>query len=405
MKTEPETKDFYRLVVKNLTREVFSRLVDHKNKMRALDKEERLFLSYLLTNYTDSITITNLKKKIETIQMPRPLLVAKYMYNYIRSLLNYGATVAANIISDPIRGHFGLPDTTNVKEFFPEIAAGLDDDFIGSDESYSLIERTIDIINKLGYKNIVVALDKLDEDTRFENDAEVIADFIKPVVTDSKLLLNQRIQLIVSIWAVPFNNLQDSVRTHKHYCPVIHWEKEDLVKALNRRLSVFSKGKLNNYLNLFDASLNNDFLSEIFILANENPRDLWHVFNSIFKAQYALGSEVTKLGGQAIETGLREFVLGFKFYEYYPKKMNSRANTMDIYSYIAHLLKLDGDTFTKNKLNERSGIGGSIHNYVIGMERMGLIKKHGQQSGSVIYRIVDPKVVYAIRNQLDIAKD
>ena len=39
--------------------------------------------------------------------------------------------------------------------------------------------------------------------------------------------------------------------------------------------------------------------------------------------------------------GVKEFVKGFSYYEYYPKKKNTKSNTMDVYSYIAHLLKLN----------------------------------------------------------------
>ena len=95
----------------------------------------------------------------------------------------------------------------------------------------------------------------------------------------------------------------------------------------------------------------------------------------------------------------------FNFYEYYPKKARAKANTMDIYSYIKYLLKLSGPTFIKNQLNEAANIGSSIHNYVVGMESIGLVTNTNEKyNGGVIYRISDPKVVYAIENRLDISK-
>ena len=46
-----------------------------------------------------------------------------------------------------------------------------------------------------------------------------------------------------------------------------------------------------------------------------------------------------------IKDGIDAFVAGFNFYEYYPRKSNARANSMDIYSYIKHLLKLKNMEF------------------------------------------------------------
>lgn len=97
-------------------------------------------------------------------------------------------------------------------------------------------------------------------------------------------------------------------------------------------------------------------------------------------------------------------MLDFNYYEYYPRKSNSRANSMDIYSYAAHLLKLDSPEFSKNKLNESAGIGSSIHNYVVSMEKIGLIQNIGQDKGFATYKIKDPKITYCLKNNLDLKK-
>ncbi len=67
-------------------------------------------------------------------------------------------------------------------------------------------------------------------------------------------------------------------------------------------------------------------------------------------------------------------------------------------------MKLDSDRFTKNKFSEMARTGGSTNNYVVAMENMGLIKKTGDKSskGGVIYMIKDPKVQYALANNIEI---
>lgn len=101
---------------------------------------------------------------------------------------------------------------------------------------------------------------------------------------------------------------------------------------------------------------------------------------------------------------MREFVGQFNFYEYYPRKANARANSMDVYSFIKHLLKLDETKFTRNRLNEQAGTGSSTQNYTVGMESLGLIEKDYADKGEAIYRIRDPKIRYAIENGVDISK-
>lgn len=238
-----------------------------------------------------------------------------------------------------------------------------------------------------------------------ENNAEIISEFISPLLTDNKLLENPSIQIVVSVWEVPFSRLTSIVRTQKHYCPQLNWTIEKLSDALNRRISVFSHGEISNYRNMFSSNVDENCFNSIFELSNGNPRDLWHIFDHIFHSQYEIDPLSTKLSSEAVMNGLTNFVMNFNFYEYYPRKSNAKANTMDVYSYIKHLLKLSDKKFTKNQLNALAQTGSSTNNYVIGMENIGLIAKTSEKlNGGVLYQIKDPKVIYAIQNGLDISR-
>ncbi len=398
--------DFYKLIITKLSIKLFDTLITQKYRIKELNKEERLLLSFLLKNYVKGVTRKSLIEKIEKIQTPVTVRGLKKTYNYCRFLLNYGFTATTSLISDAITRHFSnLPPITvgKVREYLPELSTEIDGGFLNNETSYYLIERILNVIEKMKFNKVIVAFDKLDEDSRLKNDAENIAEFIEPLLTDNKLLLNSNIQLIISIWLVPFNHLKDTVRTQKHFCPVINWDRADLIKALNQRLYIYSGKKINNYKELFIDNVDENLIEKVFELSNSNPRDLWHIFNRLFEAQYELDSESDKISNEGIIKGINNFVINFNFYEYYPKKSNARANTMDVYSYIKHLLKLKNARFTKNQLNEKAGTGGSTNNYVVGMENIGLIKKDGQQSGNVIYKINDPKIVFALENQLDVS--
>lgn len=183
------------------------------------------------------------------------------------------------------------------------------------------------------------------------------------------------------------------------------WDDQSLEEVLNRRIHVYSSGNISNYHELFASECTEDF-KEILSMSNENPRDLWHLLNNCIEEQYKINNSIFKISKEAIVIAIRKFVTDFNYYEYYPRKNNARKDSMDIYSYIKHLQKLDDIEFTKDKLNVMAGTGGSTNNYVVAMENMGLIRRSSKkaQGGSVIYSVKDPKVIYAMKNSIEIER-
>jgi hypothetical protein len=111
-----------------------------------------------------------------------------------------------------------------------------------------------------------------------------------------------------------------------------------------------------------------------------------------------------RLTAEAVEKGFETFVSDFNYYEYYPRKSNARRNSMDIYSYANHLFKLGDSRFTKNQLNTKAQTGSSTNGYVVAMENIGLIRRAAQESGSVVYEIADPKILYAQKQGLSLRR-
>lgn len=404
----PTTTEYYILLIKSIVAALFLKLFDEKERLKRLDKDDKLFLSFLLSEYTSPITQRELTRKIEAIQLSKFRQFVKNKADIIRAVLNYGLTAGLNVVNDIIRNYYaGLPliEESQIREIVPKFDFDAETDFNASVASYQLLLRICSLIEKLGYQKITAFFDKFDEDNRMENNAEIVSEFIKPLMTDNKLLENTSIQIIISIWEVPFSRILSTVRTQKHHCPQLSWPIHKLRDALNTRISVFSNNSICDYRNLFSSDVSQGSIEEIFYLCNGNPRDLWHIFDRIFQAQYAINANSRFLSEQAVKNGLDDFVTTFNFYEYYPRKANAKANSMDVYGYIKHLLKLSTETFTKNQLNDAAKIGSSISNYVVGMENIGLVVKTNEKYKSgVVYRINDPKVIYAIKNQLDIAK-
>jgi len=248
-------------------------------------------------------------------------------------------------------------------------------------------------------------LDKVDEEPRLENDASEIAEFLTCLLCDNKLLLHADVQFLIACWSIPLEQMKSRVRFQKISLQRVTWSKVELLDILNQRLSIFSGGKLKSIYDLIDERGRADF-DDILRLANGNPRDLWHLMDAILKSEYEIDQDSRKISEASLAFGARKFVEKFNFYEYYPRNAKARSNTMDVYSYIAHLQKLGFGKFTKNQLNEIAGTGSSTSNYVVAMENMGLISKSDSKSdsGAVVYEIRDPKVLFAMEKGIQISR-
>lgn len=157
---------------------------------------------------------------------------------------------------------------------------------------------------------------------------------------------------------------------------------------------------------MLENNITESTIHEIFSLANSNPRDLWGLLDEILKAQFMLNNSHSLISNTAVLEGMNSFVKNFSFYEYYPRRKTARKNTNDIYSYIKYLSSLNNtDEFTNDELRSCANTGGSTTNYITGMMNIGLVKKTDlkRARGSVIYKIIDPKITYAIYHHIEIA--
>ncbi len=402
--------DFYDIILENVVSNTLVYLSAHKKALKKLNSEDKVLLSFLIMKYADCITQSDIQDKIEKVQLSPIKQAINRISAPLTMLINFGTTSVANFGYEVLNRNFSpyLPDVNEgkIRAIIPDIQFKIKNDFKVVAVNYSLLDKTLVLIQKLSGEKPIVLIDRLDEDVRLENDADLITTFIKDLVCDNNLLLNDHVQLFISVWEIPFINLQSIFRKSKHTVFNIQWNCNELENVLNHRLSTYSKHKINDYRTLFDESVSPESVSSIFEISNMNPRDLWSVFDSIFKQQYEINHESSKLSSGAITDGITNFVRNFGFYEYYPQKKNARKNTNDIYTYIKHLLHLNNtNEFTNDELREAASTGGSTTNYISGMMSLGLVNKTDKKRvrGAVIYKVHDPKVSFAIYNKVDIS--
>jgi hypothetical protein len=400
---------FYSLILQSITKNLLIYLASNRKVLKKASKDDKVFLSFLIMKYGDSITDDQLYSRIEGVQLNGLQKFVNKVSLPLTLLLNYGTTVMTNFGNELLTKYFGayLPPINegSIRKIFPDIHFTIANEFKSVKISYSLLDRSLLLIKNLMGSIPLVLIDKLDEDIRLENDADIIAIFIKELICDNNLLLNHNIQLFISVWKIPFSYLRAIFRHSKHYVYDIDWDQNQLEIVLNQRLRVYSNNNICEYHNLFTSDVSSNDIENIFLLSNSNPRDLWGIFDAIFTAQYSIDSNSKLLCKQAVNSGLHNFVKNFEFYEYYPRRKDAQKNTNDVYSYINYLLKLeDTDEFTNNELREAASTGGSTTNYITGMMNIGLVIKtdNKRAGGAIIYKIKDPKVSYAIFNDIDI---
>lgn len=404
--------DFYSLILQNLTRSLLIYISNNHKSIKRATHDDKILLSFLIMKYGDSITDNQLRSQLEGVQLSWIKRLINKISTPLTALVNYGATAVTNLGNELLTKHFGayLPDASeeNIKKIFPNIQFSLDNQFKDIPISYSLLNRSLEMIVRMTKTPPVVLIDKLDEDIRLENDSDLVSAFCKDLICDNTLLLNQNIQLIIAIWEIPFQSLSTIFRASKTSTYFFRWTKSQLEVVLNHRLSVYSNNQVTNYKNLFNDEVSEEELNELFELSNSNPRDLWAILDTVFNAQYLIDSNSHVISKVAVVEGLHKFVGNFQFFEYYPRKKNAQRNTNDVYSYITYLLRLPGVIeFTNAELRDAASTGGSTTNYITGMMSIGLVKKTDRKraGGSVIYRINDPKISYAISHGIDIQRN
>lgn len=406
---ENDEKKFYAFLLSSLSEALIERLLDWTRLSKTASKDDRALLSLLLTHHVPIPSQKRLAEKLSKIQHPWYERWFVKAVNIFGGLINQGASVAIQATGDMIRNALGLPNenSNTYRQYFKSLELTTETTFQGLPPNLGNICKVAKLAKRLGLKQIIFILDKIDEDARLENDAEHIAKFILPVLRETKNFTTEDFQIVIAVWAIPFYQIKDDVRTQKLCCEQIKWTRSSLEALINRRLTVFSKEKIGTLKECCSTSVTDAELSQFYDIANGNPRDAWHALDKIFRSQFLTDSSCSKIDTAAFAAGIKDFVSTFNFYEYYPRRSKARANTMDVYSYIAHLLKLEAAVFTKNVLNEKAGTGGSTNNYVASMENMGLISKKEEKDtgGGVQYQIRDPKITYAIKNELDIRKE
>jgi len=404
LKQDYSESELILFLLKEITKNLFLFLVRENKRIRKLDKEQRYLLAFMYFKFYPVVNKKALQSEINKIAMGKIKTWFSDKGKMIRFVLNFGLNIGTNIYRDTIARHFSFLPPLNVDEIkalIPELPESLNLSDFDAEISFSFLQRVVDMVKKMGLSKITIMLDKLDEDRRFTSNAEEVFKFYSPIMGNNKILLMSGFQLVFTVWQIAFDLLIETVRTQKHFCPRIEWNETSIQKVLNRRLETFSAGRIKMLNTIIAENISHEEYQRMLFYSNYNPRDLWHLMDSIMREQYRANSEASCIEASGFKNGLEVFVREFNYYEYYPKKIGS-SNALDIQDFIRTLVRSAKIEFTMTELKDGSGkSGGSARNYIGEMAKMGLIKAIGRTGkNAFIYRIQDPKIVYMIENSV-----
>lgn len=401
-------KSFLLLLIKQLVHNLVVTLVAKKDAVKRLSAYQKDDLAFFVTAFFRPISnseYVDAYDKIKKVKWKNRLSV--FFNKYGIHIANVLASGFVEITSDMARKSLGLngPSGDQCKEYFSKIDVftptkdPLAENKCTIDELKKILDKIYNIYNTLGYERVIVLFDKIDEYKNLNHDISIIANFARSILSDTELLMNERLAIGFSLWSELKSELSGYVRFDKFGTIDVRWIDEDMIPLIDKRLRYFSvdKGSPVKFSSLIKYATDQQ---EIIELANKSPRDLIYILSEILKEQANRRSDVTELDDKAIRKGMIAFCKEYDYSSLIPTKAGKNK---DIKSTINKLLSMRHVRFTQQKLED--GLNLQDHQalgYIRQMVNFGFIREEEilSESGKKIYEIIDPKIAFMIKHQV-----
>lgn len=399
--TKNNEKYFLLEIIQGIVSDYSLVLSKNPNLLRKLDKYDKERLSFFVEQFFKTLSkreYLNRNNNIKRFQTKN--LIINFYNNILNSPINYLMSGGVELLSDVVSKSLNLPKIENVsfyKNYLPEIKTITPERKISiNDFDYnSLKDILIDlskIIKKTGFNNVVILLDKIDENRNLKGAINDVCTFVEEILKDTNLLMQNDFSVVFSIWDEVRNVLASRGVRFDKFRPIdVTWTNEEITEIINRRIKYFSdKPKiLEDYL--VDTSEKNNIIN----LANSSPRDLFHLLSTIYDEQSIIDSEVTFFSSEAINNGKIKFCKEYEYYALFPSNRNSKE---DVFRNINRLLKTGKKILKANDIAAAHKVSGvTANSYVKIMSDFNFLKMTDEQ---YVYQVNDPKIAYLIDSKI-----
>jgi hypothetical protein len=148
----------------------------------------------------------------------------------------------------------------------------------------SQLEALYGLVRKVGFKSIYVLIDKVDETPASNNDAKATYQIVKPLLVDLELLGLKGYCFKFFLWDAAEQYYRDGdARPDRITIYKLTWDRKLLQNLLAERLRAYSNGQHASFASVAPDVTTPDELMAL--LANQSPRSLISIGNSILAAQ------------------------------------------------------------------------------------------------------------------------
>jgi hypothetical protein len=371
------------------------------NLLKKLDGYDKEKLSFFVQEFFKTLSKREYLSRNNTVKRFKTKNSLINIYNEILNKpINYLVSGGVELASDMISKSLKLPSLGQqdfYKNYLPEIKKNTPEkkSTINDFDYNSLKGILIDlckIIKKIGFVNVVILLDKIDENRNLKGSINDVCTFIEEILKDTNLLMQNDFSIVFSIWDEVRNVLASKGVRFDKFRPIdVSWTNDEISEIINRRIKYFSDNpkKIEDYL--VDANEKNKIIE----LANASPRDLFHLLSTIYDEQSLIDSGATYFSREAINKGKLKFCRDYEYYALFPSNRNSKE---DVFRNINRLLKTGKTTLRANDIAAALKVAaGTANSYIKIMSDFNFIKMTDEQ---YVYELIDPKIAFLIENNI-----
>lgn len=331
----------------------------------------------------------------------------KRLFNkYFIDIFNGATSTLINISSTSIRKSLGLnviDEELVMKEYFQkfdlEIISSelLPPEMENKEKLKKILDDLFNILDSLEINRTIVLIDKIDEYSVLDQDTTKIANFIKEILSDTELLLNNKIAIGFSLWSELKSKLKGIVRFDKFGNIDVRWNDSDLIPLIDKRLAHFSSA---HEIKFSDLIVHQNDSIEIIQLSNKSPRDLLTILFHIYLEQSNIESNVKFFRDTPIRKGMIKFCETYDYDSQYPSKVGKGKEIKAMVNRLLSmkLISFDRENLTKHFNQSDNQSIGQIkvmvsYNLIREEEILGVNKLKR-------YEIIDPKIKFLIKHQI-----
>jgi hypothetical protein len=271
-----------------------------------------------------------------------------------------------------------------------------EDEFHAPDELPTKLhlEVVCDLLRSIGYRSVLILVDKVDEAQMTGNNAEHSFSLIKPLLRDLELLQISGIGFKFFLWDRLESYYREYARPDRVQQFVLSWTRTEITEMLSRRLSAFSGARVKTLSDLTNAKLASPLQYLVVLFAFGSPRDMIRICQEMLSEQLRTDPSSERLEANAIVKGILKF-------------SKQKAHELAGADTLRELMKIGRVDFTANyiankifKINANSART-KISHWV----EKGLVERIGEQrTGSRPvhhYAISDIRIAHAILGEME----